>query len=276
MSSKPSSPQPNKLAVILPSRGLMFSQTFEELLNELEGFYYEIYWAHERPLPDCFNEPLAKILKDKTVFAVLLCEDDMIIPKGVLKKMFAANYPAVALDYPFKANGDSTMIHAPNGDVIYSGTGFMLLAKAVLEGLPKPVFRTDTSWDMFIKNRTLLLLWPRKLKKIAYGLHDQNLGVTLFSTGLPIKDLGITAGQRKLVKLGNKGSNNGTHAIKELKYVGRDMVIKTVNEEHINMFLSALRQVKTVEVRMTVPDFIHYVDGQAVPKPGLDMEYQIV
>jgi hypothetical protein len=80
----------------------MFSETFEELLNELEDFDYEIFWAHGRPLPDCFNEPLEKVLADPTVFAVLFCEDDMIIPKGILKQMFGANYPAVALDYPFR------------------------------------------------------------------------------------------------------------------------------------------------------------------------------
>jgi hypothetical protein len=91
VNSNPSShnaASPSKLAVILPSRGLMFSETFEELLNELEDFDYEIFWAHGRPLPDCFNEPLERVLADPTVFAVLFCEDDMIIPKGILQKMF--------------------------------------------------------------------------------------------------------------------------------------------------------------------------------------------
>ena len=73
----------DKLAVIVPSRGLMFSETLEELLNELEGFNYEIFWAHERPLPECFNEPTEEALKDPEVFAVLFVEDDMIIPKGM-------------------------------------------------------------------------------------------------------------------------------------------------------------------------------------------------
>jgi hypothetical protein len=87
------------------------------------------------------------------VFAVLFCEDDMIIPKGILKKMFDQNYPAVALDYPFKDNGDSTMLHDPAGNVIYSGTGFLLCAKAILASdADKPVFSTDTAWDIAIKS----------------------------------------------------------------------------------------------------------------------------
>ncbi len=32
----------------------------------------------------------------------------MIIPKGILKKMFAVKYPVVALDYPFQQDGDAT------------------------------------------------------------------------------------------------------------------------------------------------------------------------
>lgn len=43
----------DKLAVILPSRGLMFSETLEDLLGELEGFNYEILWSHGKSLPEC-------------------------------------------------------------------------------------------------------------------------------------------------------------------------------------------------------------------------------
>lgn len=265
----------NKLAVILPSRGLMFSETFEELLNELEDFDYEIFWAHGKSLPDCFNEPLERVLADKQVFAVLFCEDDMIIRKGVLSRMFGMNYPVVALDYPFKKDGDSTMMHDPNGDVIWSGTGFLLCAKSVLEAMPKPVFRTDTAWDMAIKEGHRLVMWPRKLKIVAYGLHDVYFGLLLFSNGLPIKDLPMTVGQRKLVELGRAGTNNGAHEIEELKIVGRDMVIKTVNEEHISKFKQVLSQVDTVEVFNEIPDFIVYDEGQAVPK-FKDQNYVVV
>lgn len=262
MSSKKKSKLPaNKLAVVLPSRGLLFSETLEELLNELEGFEYEIFWSHGKPLPDCFNDPVEKILKDDTVFAVLFCEDDMIIPKGVLRKMFEQNYPAIALDYPFKDNGDSTMLHDPEGNVIWSGTGFLLVAKAILEAIPKPIFRTDTAWDMMIKGQTLVM-WARKLNKIAYGLHDVYFGLTLFSNGIPIHDLDITAGQRKLRKLGKANQNNGAHDIKELRYVGRDLVIKTVNESNIDKFKGALARVNAVQVMDTIPDFIEYIDGQ--------------
>lgn len=256
----------------MPSRGLMFSETLEELLRELKDFDYRIYWSHGKSLPACFNDPTEQILKDDDVFAVLYCEDDMIIPKGILKRMFDRNYPVVALDYPFKNNGDSTMLHDPAGNAIYSGTGFILIAKPILEALPKPIFRTDIAWDTMIKGSTLVF-WPRKLTKVAYGLHDVNLGIILFANDIPIKPMFKTAGQRKLVKLGQPNSNNGAHEIKRLTKVGRDLVIKTVDEANIYKYRNALARVKQVEIMDHIPEFIEYVDGQAVVK---GMPYELV
>lgn len=255
----------NKLAVVLPSRGLMFSRTFEELLRELKDFHYEIFWSHGKSLPQCFNDPTEEALADPDVFAVLYCEDDMILPKGILKKMFARNYPVVALDYPFKADGDATMLHDPAGNALYSGTGFILIAKGILEALPKPIFRTDTAWDTMIKGDTLLF-WPRKLTKVAYGLHDVNLGIVLFANNIPIKPMEITAGQRKLVKLGEPNTNNGAHQIKDLAVVGRDLVIKTVEKANIVKYREALKRVANVQILDAIPPFIGYQDGQAYVK----------
>lgn len=259
------SQSPSKLAVVVASRGLMFSQTFEELLGELKGFDHKFFWAHGKSLPNCFNDPVEEALKDPEIYAVLIVEDDMIIPKGVLKKMFGRNYPVVALDYPFKNDGDATMLHDPAGNAIYSGTGFILIAKAILEALPKPIFRTDTAWDTMIKGDTLVF-WPRKLTKVAYGLHDVNLGIMLFANNIPIKPMFKTAGQRKLVKLGERNTNRGAHNIKELTKVGRDLVIKTVDPENIYKYRDALARVQNVEIMDHIPEFIGYSDGQAFVK----------
>lgn len=268
-----SSPAPSKLAVVVPSRGLMFGKTLEELLGELKDFDHKFFWAHGKSLPACFNDPTEEILKDPEIFAVLYAEDDMIIPKGILKRMFDRNYPAVALDYPFKADGDATMLHDPAGNAIYSGTGFILIAKAILERLPKPIFRTDIAWDTMIKGDALVF-WPRKLTKVAYGLHDVNLGIMLFANNIPIKAMPRGAGQRKLVKLGTANSNNGADEIKELTKVGRDLVIKTVEEENIYKYRQALARVKHVQILDQIPEFIGYKDGQAYMKDGI--EYDLV
>jgi hypothetical protein len=260
-----------KLAVVVPSRGLMFSETLEDLLYELEGFEHEIYWAHGKSLPECFNEPTERALADPDVYAVLYCEDDMKLPSGVLKRMFAQNYPVVALDYPFQQDGDSTVLHDPEGFAFWTGTGFMLVAKQVLEQLNRPIWRTDRTFDPFIDKDTIHF-WPRKLDKVFYGLHDLNFGMVLYSSGLPIMVLDETAGQHKLVKLGEKHSNNGTHEIKDLTIVGRDLVSGMITPENSAMFLGALNRVKNVKFWEEIPPFISYKDNQPYLNDGRQFE----
>lgn len=247
----------DKLAVVLPSRGLMFSETLEELLNELQGFNHEIYWAHEKSLPDCFNEPTERALADPDVFAVLTCEDDMILPKGILKRMFDQNYPVVALDYPFRQNGDATTLHDPDGKAYWTGTGFLLVSRAILENMPKPIWRTDQTFDPFIDTDTIHF-WPRKLDKVYYGLHDLNFGLILYSAGVPILPMSQTGGQRKLIKLGDKHSNNGAHAIQELTEVGRDLVSGMIDVANSELFRGALNRVRNVKFWTEIPPFISY------------------
>lgn len=264
--------QPSKLAVVLPSRGLMFSETFEELLEELEGIDYEIFWSHGKPLPKCFNDPTEEALADPDVFAVLFCEDDMIIPKGVLQEMFNQNYPVVALDYPFQQQGDATVLHDPQGMAFWSGTGFILVAKAVLENIPKPIWRTDRTFDPFIDKDTIHF-WPRTLDKVHYGLHDLNFGLVLYSAGMPVMPLEKTAGQRKLVKMGGKHTNTGAHDIIELTEVGRDLVSGMINPENADMFRGALNRVKKVKFWEEIPPFISYSeDNQPYLNDGRDFE----
>lgn len=262
----------NKLAVVLPSRGLMFSETLEELLEELVDFDYEIFWAHGKSLPECFNEPTERALADKDVFAVLYCEDDMIIPKGVLWRMFKTNYPVVALDYPFQQQGDSTCLHDPKGMAYWTGTGFMLVAKSVLKQMEKPIWRTDTTFDPFIDKDTIHF-WPRKLDKVYYGLHDLRFGLLLYSAGLPVMPMKETAGQRKLKNLGKPGVNDGAHEIVELTEVGRDLVSGLITPENSVMFRGALNRIKKVKIWEDIPPFISYdKDNQPYLNDGRKFE----
>lgn len=245
------------LAVIIPSRGLIFSETLEEVLSELEGIKHRIFWAHERPLPACFNEPTERALADPDVFAVLICEDDMIIPKGILRQMFNQNYPVVALDYPFQQQGDATVLHDPQGYAYWTGTGFILIHRQVLENIPKPIWRTDRTFDPFIDSDTLHF-WPKMLDKVHYGLHDLNFGLVCYSAGMPIMVMEQTAGQRKLKALGEKSTNNGVHDIQELTEVGRDLVSGMIDPANSALFRGALNRVRKVKFWEDTPPFISY------------------
>lgn len=259
-----------KLGVVLPSRGLLFSESFEELLRELKPFDHEIFFAHGRPIPECFNEPLEKALADGLITHILFCEDDMMIPKGILKTMVDGGWLACALDYPFKNDGEATILHDPEGFALYSGTGFLLVDRILLDKMPQPIMRTDLAWDLRIQNHTMTM-WPRDVSNIkTYGLHDINFGLTLWTNGFPIVPV-TTCGQRKLLALGVPNSNYGAHIIKELTQVGVDNISKTDNEEMKFKWIAALSQVTSVVVLDEIPEDIEVVEGQARLKGGGDV-----
>lgn len=261
-----------KLAVILPSRGLSFSKTMDELLCELKGIDYEIFFSIGRTLPDCFNIPLEEALKDKTFTHFLVVEDDMILPKGILEQMIKTGYPVVALDYPFKKDGEATTLHDPSGMALYTGTGFILIDRIILDKMPKPIFRTDTAWDMMITKDNKLVIWARDVSKIkTYGLHDVNFGLTMWANDIPILVMRRTAGQRKLRAKGKSNTNAGADEIYEITEVLRDNTSKNDNPEIIKGYLDRLHKVTSVEILNKCPDYITYIDGQARLKEGEDV-----
>lgn len=259
------------IGVILPSRGLSFSRTIDELLTELKPFKHKIFFSICNTLPDCFNIPLEEALKNEFTH-ILIVEDDMIIPKGILKTMLNKRYPVTALDYPFKKDGEATTLHDPSGMALYTGTGFILIERWVLDLMPKPIFRTDTAWDMMITVHNQLVCWPRDVSKIkTYGLHDVNFGITLWSNDLPIQVMQRTAGQRKLKAKGKANTNNGADEIYEITKVKRDNTAKSSDTGMVDLYLDRLHKVTSIQILDKPPEGIYYKDGQARLENGKDV-----
>lgn len=257
----------NKIAVILPSRGMSFSKSMEELLRELDGKDYRIFFSIGNALPDCFNIPIEEALKDKSFTHILIVEDDMILPSGILQAMLDKDYPVVSLDYPFRKDYEATTLHAPDGYALYTGTGFLLIERWVLDKMPKPVFVTHTAWEMLIDRKNTLVIWPQDVSdRETYGLHDVHFGITMWSNDMPIYVMPKTAGQRKLRALGKSHSNNGKHDIYQLTKVLRNNTATTSDKEKLTMYLNRLNQIKAVELREEKPDYVEYVDGVATLK----------
>lgn len=248
------------------------SETCDELVRELEGIKHTFFFAIGETLPDCFNKPIDEALKDDSFTHILIVEDDMIIPRKILKPMLNKRYPVVALDYPFAKEGDATTLHDPDGMALFTGTGFMLIERWVLDMMPKPIFTTDIAWDMMITKDDELICWPRDVSKIkTYGLHDVHFGLTMWANEMPIQVMKRTAGQRKLVNLGRPGVNDGAHNIVELTTVWRDNTAKTNNTELVKAYLDRFHRIKTVNILAEKPDNIYYKDGQARLKEGKDV-----
>jgi hypothetical protein len=214
------------IAVILPSRGLIFSRTAEEVLNTLKWIDHKIYFAHKKPIPECFNEPLEKALENPDVTHIWFVEDDMVLPPNILADMYALDKAVVTADYPVNTKGRGS-VFSIKGQVIYCGTGCLLVKKEVFDEIKKPVFRTDVRWN--IKNfGDFLKMTSHYSEDPGYGLHDVTFCMALFERGIPIHLIKDKLAQRKLKALGKAGSNNGAHDIQIWKTIKKDQLLRTI------------------------------------------------
>jgi len=221
-----------KVGVILPSRGLMFSKTAEEILINLKDIPHKLYFAHGLPIPDCFEVPTNEALDNGTISHLWFVEDDMILRPDTLKKMLDMDVAVVMADYPTTKEGHGAEFIIKK-HIVFGGTGCMLVKREVFDELRKPYFRTDICWNIRKMTGYIKIVGvPRGKDNGGYGLHDVNFGITLrrLAIPIPIHDVGFALGQRKLVSLGKSGSNNGQHIIEEWTKLQKNSLLKIIRK----------------------------------------------
>lgn len=204
-----------KIAVILPSRGLLFAKTFKEILENCKPYRHEIFFAHKQPIPDCFNEPVAKALKKKFTH-VWFVEEDMVIPPDTLTKLLEADQEMIACDYPLLETPSCTVHRDPNGKAYFTGTGCLLVKYEILKQMKQPIFRSDIQWQINAKEDRLYLTPTLINGKEVYGYHDVTFGIKRYIQGKPITISDIVCYQRKLVSKGENDTNEGQDTIIEI------------------------------------------------------------
>lgn len=216
-----------KIAVILPSRGLIFSKTAEEVLNNLKGIPHKIYFSHKRPIPDCFEEPTQKALQDPDVTHLWFVEDDMVLPPDTLKKLLQADANAVTFDYPVTKDGNGAVFYDNGGTVVFCGTGCLLVKRRVFNSIKAPYFTDTIRWTLLNYGEAVKLTGSYSSEP-GYGTHDITFSLKLWNTGVMIKVIKGKLAQRKLVNLGQPGSNNGQHNIETWKKVVNNKRLKAL------------------------------------------------
>jgi len=209
-----------KVAVIFPSRGLVFSQTAEELLNNLKGVPHKIYFSHKRPIPECFESPTLEALKDPETTHLWFCEDDMILRPDTLKKLLEADCNAVTADYPVTKDGRGSVFYDKGKNVVFAGTGCLLVKRSVFDNLKKPYFTDKIRWTLLNYGESIKLVG--KYADVGYGTHDITFSIKLWNNGVKINVIKQRLGQRKLIALGKAGSNNGAHQIETWRKIVKD------------------------------------------------------
>lgn len=220
-----------KIAVVLPSRGLIFSRTAEEVLQNLRGIPHKIYFSHRKPIPECFNEPVERALADDDITHIWLVEDDMVLPPDTLKKLLDAAANAVTMDYPVSKEGHGAVLYDKAGDVVFCGTGCLLVKRRVFDNLKRPFFTDTVHWTPYNYGESIKLVGSYGDNN--YGGHDVTFSIKLWKAGIKIKVIRGKLAQRKLVALGKAGSNNGQHQIETWKYVENHKRLKNIMAQPI-------------------------------------------
>lgn len=215
-----------RLGIVIPSRGLIFSRTAEEIERETKGIRRKFYFAHGKAIPKCFESPVNRALCDFDNTHVLILEDDMILHENAIWEALDADKDVVVYDYPITKNGRGSVFTDGTGKVIYSGTGFMLIKREVFDKLKAPYFRSDIGWNVYRDKESLRFVAREMVKGDGYGLHDITFGMKLQKAGIEITVLDKTLGQRKLIALGKSGTNDGAHNIENWTTVKKNFSLK--------------------------------------------------
>lgn len=221
------------IGVVFPSRGLVFSETAQELLDNLKGHDYKIFFSHGVPIPKCFESPVNRAIIDSRVTHVFFLEDDMVLKPNTLKKMLEADVNVVTCDYPVTKDGRGSVFYDKGKRVVFCGTGCLLVKRRVFENLKTPYFTDKIRWSVLNYGESIKLTASDNPDGEGYGLHDITFSIKLWNAGIIIKVLPIKLGQRKLIALGKAGSNNGEHNIEVWKKIVKDARLKAIMSQPI-------------------------------------------
>lgn len=221
-----------KVGVILPSRGLIFSQTAQEILGNLKGIPHKFFFSHRLPLPRAFEKPTCEAIFDEEVTHLWFIEEDMVLPPDTLRQMLELDANAVTCDYPINNEGMGSVFKDQGGQVVFCGTGCLLIKRSVFDNLNAPYFTDKIRWRMLNYGESVKLE-AVKSQDEGYGLHDITFCVKLWNNGVLIKVLPIKLGQRRLVSLGKSGSNDGAHNIEVWTKIIKDKRLKTIQSQPI-------------------------------------------
>lgn len=201
----------NDIAVVIPTRGLVYARTIESLKqNGLDGFLI----IDGLGIPDAHNEGARRALESYPGY-VLFVEDDMVMPAGALEQMIKKDEAIVAVDYPMD-NGYSTICRQGN-EILWCGLGCTLIKAGVLRNLPQPIFDTSYSWRIEEE--------PFSLERIEnpykYGGQDINFCLKAREYGYKIACLEGMEAQHLRTTVERKESNQGSYQVTALPPISK-------------------------------------------------------
>ena len=207
-----------KISVALPTRGLVFARTLKSLKNNNINLDL-VFTISGLPIPDCHNEAVRIALRANTDW-ILLLEDDIELPKGVIKAMLKTDGDIIYCDYPMD-NGSSTVCQVKN-KVYWGGLGCTLIKKEVFKKIGEPYFTCNYSWRIERNFKLTKVKNPNK-----YGGHDINFGMEAQRLGFKLVKVKVfEAKHLRCQNLTKPMNNKGIFKIQSLERIN---IIKIIN-----------------------------------------------
>ncbi len=131
-----------KVAVLVPSRGLVLSRGAEALDSELVGVESVRLYEHDKGIPDAFNSLTRRFLETDADVAWIV-EEDIVVPNGSLTAMAESGADIAAVDYWLRLD-TPIMSHRYHNEMLHwVSLGCTLIWRRVFERIAPPWFRSD-------------------------------------------------------------------------------------------------------------------------------------
>jgi hypothetical protein len=211
-----------KIAICVPSRGLIFSKTTECIsdgiiaLTKL-GHEVKYFATHDLPIPDCHNECTIKAYEWRAD-RILYVEEDMYIPTDAFISLCITSEHMATLNYNDKNGRPHGIIEFNrNNEVVWCGLGATSVSRELLEKIDKPYFCTTRRWQRLTGPKGIYYEKVMFESPYQYGGQDVDFCMRVVKLGYKIKCLTeCTARHLQLLELGKPHINQGMHSIREV------------------------------------------------------------
>lgn len=207
-----------KIAVLIPTRGTLFTAAIHAVIREIAGYDNKIFFTTNLPIPDCRNDLLKRAKKIGGFTHYLMVDDDVIMPEGGLQAMLDLKKPVTLIDYPThwtgKHAGMGNVAYVQwkegeplRGEIMWAGLGCTLVEASVFDQFGEDPFRTGGQFFDVLPNG----------KKILYGVR-QGSGGEDFEFYTDLREKGIEIAQVEGISCGHAKVLRHIGVIEEGKY----------------------------------------------------------
>jgi len=197
-----------RINVVLPTRGLVFTEVEEALERERVGHDVKIFRSHNLRIPDGHNELTKQALLDNPDYLWYI-EEDTVPPTGALAHLLATDADISCIDYGVSGWGCVTA--TSEGKILWCGLGCTLVKAKVFENWEAPWFRTDKT--LRLNDWTWQELPKDYIENKNYGGLDIWFCCEARRRGFTIGQVEGECDHLRLENIGQVGVNGGLHTI---------------------------------------------------------------